>query len=51
MARKLNEVESELPKITGKDYLSPVKFELEIQRQRILYILYFAMKKMRIMVI
>ncbi|XP_044759955.1 dynein regulatory complex protein 10-like [Coccinella septempunctata] len=49
MARKLNEVESDLPKITGKDYLSPVKFELEIQRQRILYILHSALKKMRVM--
>ncbi|KAL3272631.1 hypothetical protein HHI36_014097 [Cryptolaemus montrouzieri] len=42
-------VESELPKITGKDYKCPVKFELEIQRQRILYILHFAIKKMKIM--
>ncbi|XP_045476803.1 dynein regulatory complex protein 10-like [Harmonia axyridis] len=49
MANQLVEVESELPKITGKDYLSPVKFELEIQRQRILYILHYAVKKMRIM--
>ncbi|KAK9887967.1 hypothetical protein WA026_000258 [Henosepilachna vigintioctopunctata] len=46
---KLEKVESLLPKITGKDYKHPVKFELEIQRQRILYILHTAIKHMELM--